>query len=104
MSDFTFETTLATDDPLFAGHFPDVPLYPAIGQLALIEAALSRWQQSPCALAAAPNLKFLRPLRPGEQVEVRLDSVGAAEVAVEIRVAGSCALRGRIHYCRAEAA
>ncbi|WP_326542466.1 3-hydroxyacyl-ACP dehydratase [Pseudorhodoferax sp.] len=67
------------DHPAFAGHFPGQPLLPGVSLLAeVLEAVLAD-----AALAArvgpAPrlaNAKFLAPVRPGAQLEIRLDGSG----------------------------
>lgn len=70
---------IPADHPAFAGHFPGQPLLPGAALLAeVLEAVLAD-----AALAArvgcAPrlaNTKFLAPVRPGAQLEIRLDGSG----------------------------
>lgn len=71
--------SIAADHPAFAGHFPGQPLLPGVSLLAeVLEAVLAD-----AALAArvgpAPRLaqvKFLAPVRPGAELQIRLDATG----------------------------
>src|SRR3954467_496028 len=85
------------DHPSFAGHFPGQPLLPGVLLLSeTIEAALG--VPALCAaLGAAPrlaNAKFLAPVRPGQDVEIRSDHAGA-RLAFELHSAGRIVAAGQ---------
>ena len=82
--------TIAQDDPVFDGHFPDDPVYPgalqieAIGQAGLCMRHFSQHQTTSIAADATPGpvrlvkvieAHFLEAVRPGDQVELRCEVV-----------------------------
>lgn len=69
-------------EPFFAGHFPGDPLVPgvilaeALAQIAGIAAGRPPAGKS-YRLAALRQMKFLRPVRPGDRVDLRAERVGS---------------------------
>ena len=55
----------------FSGHFPGDAILPAIVQLQAVVALVQELAGTPLRLVAVPSAKFLVPVRPGEDVEVR---------------------------------
>ena len=84
---------VAPEHPSLPGHFAGWPVVPGV---VLLDEALA------LVLAGAPGLRvtglpsvrFLRPVRPGEPVEVEHDPAGPGRVAFRCRVAGEDAVRG----------
>jgi len=67
----TFEVRCAitADHPSLPGHFPGAPLVPGILILDEVRAALLDWQKD-YELAAIRRVKFLQPLKPGQQFTI----------------------------------
>lgn len=66
------QVAIPREHPAFAGHFPGQPLLP--GVVLLGEALEVLLRESPGTLGAAPcvsAVKFLAPVRPGADLEVR---------------------------------
>lgn len=77
--------------PAFAGHFPGDPLLPAAVLLRSIGQALERQGRR---LTAVERIKFLRPVRPGETIDVTLTPVSELSGHVEITVDATPVVRG----------
>jgi len=90
-------TSFAANDPIFAGHFPGNPLVPgvilteALAQTAGIAAA-SGYQEGSrplFLLSAIRSMKFLRAVRPGEQIELRAERVAQVGDLLQFKVDAS---------------
>jgi 3-hydroxyacyl-[acyl-carrier-protein] dehydratase len=90
-------TSFAANDPIFAGHFPGNPLVPgvilteALAQTAGIAAA-SGYQEGArplFLLSAIRSMKFLRAVRPGEQIELRAERVAQVGDLLQFKVDAS---------------
>lgn len=84
----------------FDGHFPGDPVLPAVIQLLAALLLAERVEGRRLRLAAVPSAKFLRPVRPGEEIVVtcRVRSEGGerlhdATVTAEGQTAASILLR-----------
>ena len=90
-------TSFAADDPIFTGHFPGNPVVPgvilteALAQTAGIAAA-SGYSEVPkplFLLSAIRGMKFLRAVRPGEQVDLRAERLAQVDDLVQFKVEAS---------------
>lgn len=76
---------------MFAGHFPDNPLVPgvilteALAQTAGIAAHVEN-SGTRFLLSAIRQMKFLRPVRPGEKIILRARKLGEVEQLLQFEV------------------
>jgi len=85
------ETEFSKSDPMFAGHFPGDPLVPgvilteALAQTAGI-AAHREDSEKRFLLSAIRQMKFLRPVRPGEKILLRARKLGEVDQLLQFEV------------------
>jgi len=101
------QKTFAPNDPVFAGHFPGNALVPgvllteALAQVAGI--AIGRPNEL-YFLTAIRTMKFLRPVRPGELIDLRVDQTNALDTFhhfdVSARVGDEIAAQGQLVLVR----
>lgn len=90
-------TSFATDDPMFAGHFPGNPLVPgvilteALAQTAGIAAASGYPDKAKplFLLSAIRSMKFFRAVRPEEQIDLRAEKLAQVDDLVQFKVEAS---------------
>lgn len=90
-------TSFASDDPMFAGHFPGNPLVPgvilaeALAQAAGIAAASGYPDEAKplFLLSAIRGMKFFRAVRPGEQIDLRAEKLAQVDELVQFKVEAS---------------
>ena len=95
-----FQFCFDVAEPFFAGHFPGQPILPGIFQLEMARACAEWTLERECVIREVTKAKFLRPIRPGELVEVNLklseqpDGIVAhARFSVGTQAAGESQLR-----------
>ena len=67
------------DLPMFAGHFPGLPIMPAVAQIAMLQALIrqhSPW--STTTIIGGTKLKFSARIQPGDTLTLRLQRSGAS--------------------------
>jgi len=87
-------TSFVPDDPMFAGHFPGNPIVPgvilteALAQAAGIAAAAgyAETDRPIFLLSAIRTMKFLQAVRPGDEIELRAEKIGATETLFQFKV------------------
>ncbi len=72
--------TIPHDHPSLPGHFPGRPVVPGVMLLDRVFAAIEA-AHGPLGAARLPQVKFLRPLLPGEAARVELEAMDAAGAA-----------------------
>lgn len=86
--------TFASDDPMFAGHFPANPLVPgvilteALAQTAGIAAAsgYAEGERPLFLLSAIRGMKFHRAVRPGEAIQLRAERLAQMDDLMQFSV------------------
>jgi len=91
MDEIVEPVRIAAAHPSFPGHFPGHPIVPGVILLDRIAAAIERAGGG--RLARIASVKFLAPLGPDEDAELRVQRDGA-RVRFRIERAGSPILRG----------
>lgn len=95
---FSHTFHIAADDPCFRGHFPTFPVYPAVGQLALLAETVSLMLGGPCTITAIPMVKFIKPVVPESTLSVELRAGGENNAAFSIHCAGETVAKGKLAY------
>ena len=90
------------NEPYFNGHFPGNPVMPGVLQLeAMAQAAgvlivrWNNWVPKPAFFMSADKVKFRKPVRPGDQLEIhaKLTKVRSGKIAIaEV----SCSVDGQV--------
>lgn len=87
--------SIAHDHPSLSGHFPGQPIVP--GVVVLDEAVALALADRPAErLVGLDDVKFLAPVRPGEEVTVTCSETTPGRLALTCVVAGRPVLRGRL--------
>jgi len=93
------EFTVPPDHPCLPGHFPGEPIAPAVLLLDLSCALLLRARPELGALLEVKAVKFMRPVRPGEQVRVSFSLAAApATLRFNCETDGGVAAQGQMVF------
>jgi len=70
---FVYHVDVMKDNACFEGHFPNLPIFPAVAQLALLQQAVEAYHQEDCELTGLPMVKFLQPISPDTHIVIELE-------------------------------
>jgi 3-hydroxymyristoyl/3-hydroxydecanoyl-(acyl carrier protein) dehydratase len=90
---------LEPGDGLFEGHFDGAPILPAVAHIALALSAVAHAWSSVGNLTGLRDLRYTRPLGPGDEVEIAL-TTGRLPTSVrfELRSGGEIASSGLLLF------
>lgn len=91
----TAEFTIAADHPALPGHFPGHPIVPGVVTLDHVAQALLE-QEAGFELAGFPQVKFIRPVLPAQQVLVSFTRKRDCLFQFQCMLEGEIALTGQI--------
>jgi hypothetical protein len=94
-----FDVHVPADLSYFRGHFPGDPLLPGVVQLDVLVLAQARASWPGLEhLARVTRLRFRRPIRPGDDVELSLSHPAPSRVVFEISCGGEPCSSGVLHF------
>jgi 3-hydroxymyristoyl/3-hydroxydecanoyl-(acyl carrier protein) dehydratase len=94
----TAQIVFAEDHPAFAGHFPGRPIVPGVLLLAEALERLSQAAATPLRCVRINSAKFLRPVQPGELLEVELRPRDARHSQLTLTAAGTLVAEARLEH------
>ncbi len=94
-----FDVHVPEDLPYFRGHFPGDPVLAGIVQLEeLVLARVRAMWSEPVRLAKVTRLRFRRPIRPGDDLELTIAHEAPTRVAFAIACRGVPCSAGTLHF------
>lgn len=94
----TARYTVDPTHPALPGHFPGNPVVPAV---LLVRFVAQTVESLGYSLFAIDKMKFVRPVRPGETVDVTVTLLSGEQGSVEIEANGIPVASGLWRYARA---
>ena len=81
---------IPVDHPAFSGHFPGNPILPGVCILNYVAAAFEKPNEG------FRSAKFLKPVRPGETLQIRFGNIRRGAHSFMVKVADSVVCEGQI--------
>ncbi len=75
------DVSIATDHPCLPGHFPGHPIVPGVVILDRVLDAIEA-AHGPLGPVRLPQVKFLKPLLPGDRARVEIEAIASADAVV----------------------
>lgn len=70
-----FKCHIGLQNIFFDGHFPLKPIFPAVGQMRLIEHLLSSWNYSSCKVNEISKSRFLNVILPASIINLKIEKL-----------------------------
>jgi 3-hydroxymyristoyl/3-hydroxydecanoyl-(acyl carrier protein) dehydratase len=80
-----FALRFSAEEPYFAGHFPGNPLVPGVVILDHVITAIERHFGAARSPVRIDSVKFLWPLRPGDELTIELEPTAGTQVRFTCR-------------------
>ena len=72
---------VAADMPFFKGHFPGLPIMPAVAQIEMIQALLQQHADWNTTIAGGSGLKFTGRIQPDDSLTIRLQRRPSGDIS-----------------------
>lgn len=89
---------IATDHPALPGHFPGHPVVPGVVLLDAVTAALERRDARALRVTGFPVVKFLAPLLPERDFEIRFAAKAEGQAAFDVVADDATLASGTVVY------
>lgn len=90
--------TWPSDSLCFNGHFPNFPILPGVIQLDTTRQLLERYFSLPSFYGTVSRLKFTKPIRPLEEVQISIKRIAPLLIEFTFETNGERASSGRLEY------
>jgi 3-hydroxyacyl-[acyl-carrier-protein] dehydratase len=80
----TCSCIVAADMPFFCGHFPDMPIMPAVAQIEMIRTLLHQQADWNAVIAGGAGLKFSGRIQPDDNLTIRLQRMPSGEISFTV--------------------
>ena len=85
---------VAADMPFFSGHFPGMPIMPAVAQIEMIRALLQLQADWSTVIAGGSGIKFTGRIQPGDTLTIRLQRTPSGEISFIVKNNATVASKG----------
>ena len=75
---------VAADMPFFNGHFPDLPIMPAVAQIEMIRELLEKHADWNTTIAGGSGLKFSGRIQPNDNLTIRLQRRSSGDISFSV--------------------
>jgi 3-hydroxyacyl-[acyl-carrier-protein] dehydratase len=76
---------IAADMPFFNGHFPGMPIMPAIAQIEMIHSLLQQKTDWNAVITGGSGLKFSGRIKPGDRLAIQLQRMPSGDISFSLR-------------------
>ena len=76
--------SVAKDMPFFNGHFPSMPIMPAVAQIEMIQALLQQQSNWNKIIAGGSGLKFTGRIQPGDTLAIHLQCIPSGDISFTV--------------------
>ena len=91
---------IAAEHPALPGHFPGHPVVPGVVLLEAVVAALPAHAGGAVRVTGFPTVKFVAPLGPGQEFDIRLVAKRAGQSTFEIAAGDTRLASGTVSFDR----